>query len=35
MLYNEKTMPIAKICVMLGISKPTLCAYVRTVAERA
>ncbi len=31
-LYNEKTMPIAKICGMLGISKPTLYAYVRAVA---
>ena len=30
-LYNEKTMPIAKICAMLGISKPTLYAYVRAV----
>lgn len=31
-LYNEKTMPIAKICAMLGISRPTLYAYVRAVA---
>ena len=31
-LYNEKTMPIAKICTMLGISKPTLYAYVRSAA---
>lgn len=29
-LYHENTMPIAKICTMLGISKPTLYAYVRT-----
>lgn len=29
-LYHENTMPIAKICTMLGISKPTLYAYVQT-----
>lgn len=29
-LYNEKAMPIAKICTMLGISKPTLYSYVRS-----
>nr|WP_269474362.1 helix-turn-helix domain-containing protein [Sphingomonas paucimobilis] len=29
-LYHENTMPIAKICSMLGISKPTLYAYVRS-----
>lgn len=29
-LYHENTMPIAKICTMLGISKPTLYAYVRS-----
>ena len=29
-LYKEKTMPITKICTMLGISKPTLYAYVRS-----
>lgn len=29
-LYNEKQMPIAKICSMMGISKPTLYAYVRS-----
>ena len=28
-LYNERQMPIAKICTMMGISKPTLYAYVR------
>lgn len=28
-LYNENQMTIAKICTMLGISKPTLYAYVR------
>ena len=33
-LYHENTMPIAKICLMLGISKPTLYAYVRS-AEAA
>ncbi len=33
-LYHENTMPIAKICSMLGISKPTLYAYVRS-AETA
>jgi len=32
-LYRENQMPIAKICTMLGISKPTLYAYVR--AEEA
>lgn len=34
-LYNEKTMPIAKICTMLGISKPTLYSYVRSAANIA
>ncbi len=29
-LYHENTMPIAKVCSMLGISKPTLYAYVRS-----
>lgn len=33
-LYHEKTLPIARICTMLGISKPTLYAYVRA-AEAA
>ena len=33
-LYHENKMPIAKICSMLGISKPTLYAYVRA-AEAA
>lgn len=33
-LYHENQMPIAKICSMLGISKPTLYAYVRS-AETA
>ena len=28
-LYNEREMPIAKICRMMGISKPTLYSYVR------
>lgn len=28
-LYDEKKLPIAKICAMMGISKPTLYAYVR------
>jgi transposase-like protein len=28
-LYNEREMPIAKICAMMGISKPTLYSYVR------
>jgi len=31
-LYHENTMPIARICAMLGISKPTLYAYVRAAA---
>lgn len=37
-LYNERKTPIAKICSMMGISKPTLYAYVREangVAEKA
>lgn len=29
-LYHENTMPIAKIYLMLGISKPTLYSYVRS-----
>ena len=33
-LYHENTMSIAKICTMLGISKPTLYSYVRS-AEAA
>lgn len=28
-LYREKTLTIARICAMMGISKPTLYAYVR------
>ncbi|MHB8285820.1 MAG: recombinase family protein [Caulobacteraceae bacterium] len=32
-LYHENTMPIAKICLMLGISKPTLYAYVRSAEQ--
>lgn len=28
-LYDEKKLPIARICAMMGISKPTLYAYVR------
>ncbi|WP_299822844.1 helix-turn-helix domain-containing protein [uncultured Jannaschia sp.] len=28
-LYNERQTPIAKICQMMGISKPTLYSYVR------
>ena len=32
-LYKEKKLPIAKICAMMGVSKPTLYAYVR--AEEA
>lgn len=28
-LYNEKKMPVKKICEMMGISKPTLYSYVR------
>lgn len=34
-LYQENTMPIAKICSMLGISKPTLYAYVRLSEQEA
>lgn len=29
-LYNERQTPIGRICAMMGISKPTLYAYVRT-----
>ena len=32
-LYSERKMPIAKICSMLGISKPTLYGYVRSAEE--
>lgn len=28
-LYNEKELPVSKICEMMSISKPTLYAYVR------
>lgn len=28
-LYNEKKTPVAKICQMMGITKPTHYAYVR------
>jgi len=28
-LYQEKKMPVAKICELMGISKPTLYSYVR------
>jgi len=28
-LYNEKELPVGKICEMMSISKPTLYAYVR------
>ncbi|KFI09149.1 transposon Tn552 DNA-invertase BinR [Vibrio sp. B183] len=28
-LYNEKETPISKICTMMGISKPTLYAYIK------
>lgn len=28
-LYEERRIPIARICAMMGISKPTLYAYVR------
>ena len=34
-LYNEKKTPIAKICKMMGISKPTLYSYVRTANQTA
>jgi DNA invertase Pin-like site-specific DNA recombinase len=34
-LYNERKVPIAKICTMLGISKPTLYAYVRASEQDA
>ncbi|MHB8283592.1 MAG: recombinase family protein [Caulobacteraceae bacterium] len=32
-LYHENTMPIAQICAMLGISKPTLYTYVRSAEQ--
>ena len=32
-LYEEKTLPIAKICSTMGISKPTLYAYVNAAKE--
>ncbi len=32
-LYNEKKMTIKKICKMMGISKPTLYAYVQESQE--
>jgi hypothetical protein len=28
-LYHEKKLPVTTICAMMGISKPTLYAYVR------
>lgn len=28
-LYNERQTPVSRICTMMGISKPTLYAYVR------
>ena len=28
-LYNEKKMPVKKICEMMGITKPTLDSYIR------
>ena len=34
-LYNEKNTPIAKICTMMSISKPTLYAYVRAANQSA
>lgn len=34
-LYDEKKLPIAKICAMMGISKPTLYAYVRAARSPA
>ena len=34
-LYHENTMSVAKICSMLGISKPTLYAYVRSAETKS
>ncbi|GAB5374493.1 MAG: recombinase family protein [Acuticoccus sp.] len=31
-LYHRKELPVAKICALMGISKPTLYAYVRAAA---
>jgi predicted transcriptional regulator YheO len=28
-LYEEKKLPVTKICALMGISKPTLYSYVR------
>jgi len=32
-LYQEKKMPVGKICELMGISKPTLYSYVRETQE--
>jgi DNA invertase Pin-like site-specific DNA recombinase len=32
-LYEEKKLPVGKICEMMGISKPTLYSYVREAQE--
>lgn len=32
-LYEEKKLPVAKICEVMGISKPTLYSYVRESQE--
>ncbi|WP_238985376.1 recombinase family protein [Nitrosococcus halophilus] len=32
-LYEEKKLPVAKICEVMGISKPTLYSYVREAQE--
>ncbi|ABA56534.1 Resolvase-like (plasmid) [Nitrosococcus oceani ATCC 19707] len=32
-LYEEKKLPVTKICEMMGISKPTLYSYVREAQE--
>jgi transposase-like protein len=32
-LYEERKLPVAKICQMMGISKPTLYSYIRKAQE--
>lgn len=34
-LYHENQIPIAKICTMLGISKPTLYSYVKSADQES
>jgi len=34
-LYRQKKHSIGEICSRLGITKPTLCAYMREAAQRS